>query len=92
VIVELVLAGLFLLFGLVSGFNSLRDVEPVEEVRIRFLIALHDTAKAGFWLSLGGYFLGLALIGDPRAFRWFVLMPIVMAGLRLATAAFLARS
>jgi hypothetical protein len=92
VILELVLAGLFLVLGMVSGFNSLRDVEPVEEVRIRFLIALHDTAKAGFWLSLGGYFLGLALIGDASTFRWFVLMPILMAGLRLATAAFLARS
>ena len=91
-ILELVLAGIFLLFGVVSGLNSLRDIEPVEEGRVRFLIALHDSAKAGFWLSLGAYFLGLALIGDPQAFRWFVLIPILMAGLRLATAAFLARS
>ena len=90
-ILELVLAGVFLLFGLVSGFNSLQDVEPVVDGRARFLIALHDAAKAGFWLALGGFFLGFALLEQPQAWRWFALAPIVMAGLRLAAAALLAR-
>lgn len=90
-ILELSLAALFLFFGLVSGINSLREAPPVEG-RVRFLVAVHDAAKAGFWFALGGFLLGLALIEDPLGFRWFVLMPILMAGLRLVTAAFLSRS
>jgi hypothetical protein len=92
VILELVLAALFLLFGVVSGINSLRDAQPVDEPRLRFLVAVHDAAKAGFWLALAGFFLGFALIKEPFGFRWFALMPILMAGLRLATAALLSRS
>jgi hypothetical protein len=76
---------------MVSGINSLRAARPVEEGRIRFLIALHDSAKAGFWLSLGAFFLGFALIEEIQGFRWFALIPLVMAGLRLATAALLSR-
>jgi hypothetical protein len=92
VILELVLAGLFLFFGVVSGINSVRDSQPLEDGRVRFLVAVHDAAKAGFWLSLGGFFLGFALIDEPLGFRWFAMMPILMAALRLATAALLARS
>jgi hypothetical protein len=91
-ILELVLAGLFLLFGIISGINSLRDVEPVEDGRSRLLIAIHDAAKAGFWLALGGFFLGFALIEEPQEFRWFAMAPLGMAVLRLASAALLARS
>jgi hypothetical protein len=91
-ILELVLAGVFLLFGVVSGINSLRGVEPMEEGRARFLLAVHDAAKAGFWLALGGFFLGLALIEEPQSFRWFALAPVLMAGVRLLTAVFLARA
>jgi hypothetical protein len=92
VILELALAGLFLLFGLVSGINSLQDAQPIEDGKVRVLIALHDAAKAGFWLSLGGFFLGFALIDEPQGFRWYVMVPILMAALRLATAALLSRS
>jgi hypothetical protein len=92
VIFELVLAGLFLMFGLISGVNSLRGARPIEDPRVRFLVAVHDSAKAGFWLALGAFFLGFALIEEPQAYRWFAMLPIAMAGLRLATAAFLSRS
>jgi hypothetical protein len=92
VILELVLAGLFVLFGVVSGINSLRDAQPVEEGRVRFLVAVHDAAKAGFWLALGGFFLGFALSDEPLGFRWFAMMPILMAALRLGAAALISRS
>ena len=91
-ILELVLAALFLLFGLVSGINSLRDARPVEEGSVRFLVAVHNAAKAGFWFALGGFFLGFALIEEPMGFRWFAMAPIAMAALRLATGALLSRS
>jgi hypothetical protein len=81
----------FLLFGVISGINSLRAARPVESGRIRFLIALHDSSKAGFWLSLGAFFLGFALIEEIQSFRWFAMIPLAMAGLRLVTAALLAR-
>lgn len=91
-IIELALAGVFLLVGVVSGINSLRGVEPVEGGRDRFLLAVHDAAKAGFWLALGGFFLGLALMDEPQSFRWFALAPVVMAAVRFLAAAFLARA
>jgi hypothetical protein len=91
VIFEFVLAGIFLLFGLVSAANSLRGAEPIEDPRVRFLVAVHNSAKAGFWLALGAFFLGFALIEEPQAFRWFAMLPVVMAGLRLASAALLSR-
>ncbi len=56
------------------------------------LIAVHDAAKAGFWLSLGGFFLGYGVSAEPQAFRWFAMVPVGMAGLRLITATLLARS
>jgi hypothetical protein len=92
VILELVLAALFGLFGLVSGINSLQDAQPIDDARVRLLVAVHDAAKAGFWLALGAFFLGFALIEEPQGFRWFVLVPVLMAGLRFATAALLSRS
>jgi hypothetical protein len=88
---ELILAAVFLLMGVVSGINSLRNVPLAENGRARFLIAVHEAAKAGFWLALGGFFLGFGLIEEPQGFQWFALAPVFMAGLRLLAAAFLAR-
>lgn len=55
------------------------------------MIALHEAAKAGFWLALGTFFLGYATVAEPQQFRWFVMIPISMAGLRLVAATLLAR-
>jgi hypothetical protein len=44
VILELVLAGTFVLFGVVSGINSLRAAQPSDETRVRFLVAVTDAA------------------------------------------------
>lgn len=90
-IAELVLAGLFGVIGLRSAVASLRDTETGRSLRNRALVAVHDAAKAGFWLALGAFFLGFALIDEPQGFRWFVLVPIAMAGVRLAAAAALSK-
>jgi hypothetical protein len=93
VILEMVAAGVFLLVGLLSAIGSVRSPTAMGETgRDRFLVAVHDAAKAGFWLTLGGFFLIFGLIDEPQDFRWFALVPVGMAGLRLATAYFLARS
>jgi hypothetical protein len=74
-----------------SALTSIRQVSSDEAGRIRALIALHEAAKAGFWLALGAFFLGYATVAEPQEFRWFVLVPIAMAGLRLVVATLLAR-
>ena len=88
---ELAAGGLLLLIGVRSAVSSIREVAPDEPGRIRALIALHEAAKAGFWLALGAFFLGYATVDDPQDFRWFVMIPIAMAGLRLVAATLLAR-
>lgn len=88
---ELAAGGLLLLVGVRSAVSSIRDVAPDEPGRVRALIALHEAAKAGFWLALGAFFLGYATVKEPQDFRWFVMIPIAMAGLRLVAATLLAR-
>ncbi|MGH2738978.1 MAG: hypothetical protein ACRDH6_00620 [Actinomycetota bacterium] len=90
-IFELIVGGVFIALGLRSSVVSFRDPSVPGSARIRALVALHDTVKAGFWLALGGLFIGFATLDEPQSFRWFVLVPIAMAGLRLASAALLSR-
>jgi hypothetical protein len=89
---EFLLAAPFLLVGAYSAWRSLAEPIPAENGRSRFLIAVHEAAKAGFWLTFGGFFLAYGLLEEPQSFRWFALVPVGMAGLRLAIAALLARS
>lgn len=88
---EIVAGALFLLIGLRSALHSIRQMAPDEPGRVRALIAVHEAAKAGFWLALGAFFLGYATVAEPQEFRWFVMVPIAMAGLRLVAATLLAR-
>ncbi|HEV8571828.1 MAG TPA: hypothetical protein VGR49_02105 [Actinomycetota bacterium] len=88
-IFELVAAGFLILVGFWVAYWSLREPMEVRSTRERFLVALHEAARAGFWLALGAWFLGLALIEEPQTWRWFILVPIGMASLRLAARTFL---
>ena len=88
---EFVLAVPLLLIGVVSAARSLADPIAVEDGRSRFLVAVHEASKAGFWLTLGGFFLLYGLADQPQDYRWFALVPLGMAALRLGTAALLAR-
>jgi len=88
---ELAVGGFFTLIGLRSALQSIRQETPDESGRVRALIAMHEAAKAGFWLALGAFFIGYATVSEPQEFRWFVLVPIAMAGLRLVAATLLAR-
>jgi hypothetical protein len=89
-IAGVVIGGLLVLVGLVSGFRSVAAPADMPSSRDRFLLALHDAAKAGFWLALGAAFLGLSILEPARAYRWLVIIPIGMAGLRLVAAMLLA--
>jgi hypothetical protein len=90
-IAGVVVGGVLILVGLVSGFRSVAAPSDMSSARDRFLLALHDAAKAGFWLALGAAFLGLSILEPARDYRWLVVIPIGMAGLRLVAAMLLAR-
>ena len=88
---EFVLAVPLLLIGVISAVRSLADPVPVEDGRSGVLVAVHEASKAGFWLTLGGFFLLYGLADESQDYRWFALVPLGMAALRLGTAALLAR-
>ncbi len=89
---EFVVAVPFLLVGVYTAWRSLAEPVEVEDGGSRFLLAVHEAAKAGFWLTLGGFFLVYGIAEEPQAFRWLALVPLGMAALRLGTAALIARS
>jgi hypothetical protein len=80
-----------LLIGVRSALASIGQQDVDEPGRVRVLIALHEAAKAGFWLALGAFFVGYATVTEPQEFRWFVMVPIAIAGVRLLAATLLAR-
>lgn len=85
-----VLAGLFFLFGVRTALAPTRLEDRVSGGE-RVLLAVHDAARAGFWLALAAVFVGFNLIENPFEFRWFVMVPIGMAALRLLAAVGLSR-
>jgi len=89
---EYVVGGLLILFGLVSAVRSLVSPATADERRIRLLIAIHDAAKAMFWISLGGFFVLYAAAEEQEVVRWLVLVPIGMAAIRLLSASVLSRT
>lgn len=89
-ILALVVAGLAAIVGISTAIGSLREPSTAETAAERFVLAVHDAAKAGFWFALAVLFAGVGLLADPYTYRWFVMLPIGMAALRLASAAFLA--
>jgi hypothetical protein len=91
-ILELIAAVVLILVGFWVAYWSLKEPMEVRSAKERFLVAVHEASRAGFWLALGAWFLGLALIEEPQTWRWFILVPIGMAGLRLAARTFLGMS
>ena len=91
-LLELLAATVLILVGFWVAYYSLKEPMEVRSARERFLVAVHEAARAGFWLALGAWFLGLALIEEPQRWRWFILVPIGMAALRLAARTFLGMS
>jgi hypothetical protein len=91
VILEVTLGVPLLLIGVVSAIRSLREPVLLEGGRSRFLVALHEASMSGFWLTLGGFFLVYGLAEEPAGWRWFALVPVAMAVVRLGTATILAR-
>lgn len=93
-VAEYILAAIFFVVGIRAGLAALRSETRGEPPGIRFLVAVHDAARAGFWLSLGALFLGFGILEDDEELRQYAvvgIVPIVMAGIRLLAAGRLAR-
>lgn len=90
-VLTLIVASVALLVGLRLALRGPRFLEAGDSRGTVFLVAVHYSAGAGFWLSLGGIFLVFVLAVDPIRWRWLALIPIVLAGVRMLAAFALSR-
>ena len=98
-IVELVLLVVFAALGLRSAWYWIR--RPFDSARVsdHLLYAMFVTGRVGLWFSLAGAFAifasvdtqGRAFIDDTAEFRWYVLVPGLLAFLQLLGAVLLGR-
>ncbi|MEX0991416.1 MAG: hypothetical protein WD004_03995 [Actinomycetota bacterium] len=99
-VVELVVAGLLILGGIRSlvVWTRRRRVDVRGRAHL-VLFALFVTARVGLWLSLAGLFLisasvpyaGRAFVDEMTAYRWYLLVPLVLGVLQIVTGYFLGR-
>jgi hypothetical protein len=84
-VTELVIASILALLGVRSVFKWLGVPFKAETGGERVLFALHVTARVGMWFAFAGFFAGYALVDDEKGFRWYVLVPLALAGIQLLT-------
>lgn len=98
-IVELAMAGLFVLLGVRSAWTWTRRPIESSDVTDHVLYALFVTGRAGLWFALAGYFLiaasvvvrGRAAMDELGRYRWYLVVPLVLAGMQLVAGYFLGR-
>jgi hypothetical protein len=89
---ELIIGGLLLVGAIRSLFRWLGIEYQARGTRDRVLFAIHAGARVGLWVAFAAFFVGYALVDEPQRFKWFLLVPIALAGVQLLTAMLLARS
>ncbi len=89
-IVELTIAGLFVAGGVRSFWMWSRTRFEGTDVVDHLLYAIHVTGRIGLWFAFAGFFLlsaATSIDGRPTnemdRFRWYVLVPIVLATMQL---------
>ena len=91
-VVELVVAGLFLVGGirsLIRWFGSaFESTSPGDQLAY----ALHLTSRVGMWFGFAAFFAGYALVDEPQSLRWSVLVPLGLAAIQILTSVYLSRS
>jgi hypothetical protein len=80
---EIVIGTLLLLVGLWSLVKWMRTEFAAESGRDRLLYAVYVTARVGLWFGFAAFFFGLALVDEPSAFTWFLMVPLGLAGIQL---------
>ena len=97
--VELTFAGLFVAGGLralwVWGRRPFEGTDLVDHL----LYSLYLTGRIGLWFAFAGFFLiyasihvqGRAALDELARYRWFLIVPLLLAALQLAAGWFLGR-
>ena len=83
---ELVVGTALALLWLRSLAKWLRVEFVADSWREQVLYSVHAATRVGLWFAFASFFLGLALVDQPRRFTWYLLVPLAMAGLQLVTA------
>jgi Na+/glutamate symporter len=90
---ELVIAGILSLLGIRSLVKWMGIHFEAESLRDQVLFLLHAASRVGLWFAFAGFFFGFALVEEMGSLvRWYVFVPLGLAGVQLMTAVFLARS
>jgi hypothetical protein len=98
-VVELAIAGLLALAGVRSLWKWTRRRFEGADVVDHLLYAAYLTGRVGIWFSLSGLFLIYASVdarGQPaldelEPYRWYLLVPLLLAALQLVAGWFLGR-
>lgn len=92
-VLEWVLAGLAFVLGVRAVLTPVRFAdEGPPSGRDRFLIALYEAARAGFWFALAGLFAGFAILEHDTGFTVLAVVPVILAGVRMFAAVQLSRT
>jgi hypothetical protein len=92
-IAEFVIGGILVLLAVRSLVRWMRTEFEASSFRDQILFALHSAARVGLWFAFAGFFFGYALIDRVGPFvRWYLFVPLGLAGVQLMTAVFLSRS
>lgn len=98
-VVELVIAALFILGGLRAIWVWSRTPFEGTDVVDHLLYALYLTGRIGMWFAFAGFFLlyasigvqGRAALDELSAYRWYLLVPLVLGVMQLIGGWFLGR-
>ncbi len=98
-VLELVMLLVFLGLGARSAWHWIRRPFESAEVSDHLLYAMYVTGRVGLWLSIAGAFAiflsidtqGRAFADDAGEFRWYILVPGLLAFLQLLAAVLLGR-
>jgi hypothetical protein len=98
-VVELSLAALLAAAGLRSLWTWSRRRFEGTDVIDHVLFALYLTGRVGLWFALAGFFVisasvdarGQPALDELRPYRWYLLVPLMLAGLQLVAGWFLGR-
>jgi uncharacterized membrane protein (UPF0136 family) len=91
-VLELAIGGVLAALGIRSLVRWMRTVFEAESFGDHALYLLHAGARVGLWFAFAGFFFGLALVDETARFiRWYLFVPIGLAGVQLMTAGFRGR-
>ena len=97
--VEITIAALLTLAGLRSLWTWSRRRFEGADIVDHLLYALYLTGRIGLWFALAGFFAiyasvdanGAPALDELRPYRWYLIVPLVLAAMQLVAAWFLGR-